>query len=93
MDLSGVKGADTSNLSKNPVYVDGSVTEELSNMNDAANQLYNTFKRFDDFEEMNFGEQFFTVTDAIFSTVDAINKFGSAFESMIELIELFKTIS
>ena len=94
IDLSGVKKADTSNITNNPIYVDGSdAVAELGNINDAAQSLYSTFKSFEDFEDMDFGEQFFTITDAIFSTIDAISRFGDSFTQLIDLINTFKTIS
>ena len=94
LDLSGVKKADTSNITNNPIYVDGSdAVAELGNINDAAQSLYSTFKSFEDFEEMDFGEQFFTISDAIFSTIDAISRFGDSFTQLIDLINTFKTIS
>ena len=94
LDLSGVKKADTSNITNNPIYVDGSdAVAELGNINDAAQSLYSTFKSFEDFEEMDFGEQFFTITDAIFSTIDAISRFGDSFTQLIDLINTFKSIS
>ena len=94
IDLSGVKGADTSNITNNPIYVDGSdAVAELGNINDAAQSLYSTFKSFEDFEDMDFGEQFFTITDAIFSTIDAISRFGDSFTQLIDLINTFKSIS
>ena len=94
IDLSGVKKADTSNITNNPIYVDGSdAVAELGNINDAAQSLYSTFKSFEDFEDMDFGEQFFTITDAIFSTIDAISRFGDSFTQLIDLINTFKSIS
>ena len=94
MDLSGVKSADTSNLSKNPIYVDGSdAIKEFGRINDAANQLYNTFKGFEDFDGKSFGEQFFMITNAIFSTIDAISSFVSGFQQMMEVIETLSSIS
>lgn len=94
MDLSGVKGADTSNITKNPIYVDGSdAIKELGRMNDAANQVFNTFKGFEDFNGKSVGEQFFMITNAILSTIDAISSFVSGFQQMMEVINNLSAIS
>lgn len=93
LDLSGVKGADTSNLTNNPIEINGNPVEELSNINNAAKELYSTFKRFEDFDDMDFGEQFFTISDAIFSTIDAISRFQDSFTQLLDLINTFKAIN
>lgn len=94
MDLSGVKGADTSDLTKNPIYVDGSdAIREFGKINDAANQLFNTFKGFENFDEMNFGEQFFTLTNAIFSTIDSISSFVEGIKSAMDTLKQLSAVS
>lgn len=93
LDLSGVKKAEN-NSTKNPIYVDSSdAIEDISDINDAAKSLYSTFKSFEDFEDMDFGEKFFTFTDAIFSTIEAINSFVSGIQSLMETMQTLSSIS
>lgn len=93
MDLSGVEEAE-SNSTENPIYVNGGdAVKEISNINDAAKSLYSTFKSFEDFEDMDFGEKFFTFTDAIFSTINAISSFISGIESLMEVMHTLSAIS
>ena len=93
MDLSGVQKAE-SNATENPIYVNGGdAVKEISNINDSAKSLYSTFKSFEDFEDMDFGEKFFTFTDAIFSTINAINSFVSGIQSLMEVMHTLSAIS
>ena len=93
MDLSGVQEAE-SNATENPIYVNGGdAVKEISNINDSAKSLYSTFKSFEDFEDMDFGEKFFTFTDAIFSTINAINSFVSGIQSLMEVMHTLSAIS
>ena len=93
MDLSGVQEAE-SNATENPIYVNGGdAVKEISNINDSAKSLYSTFKSFEDFEDMDFGEKFFTFTDAIFSTINAINSFVNGIQSLMEVMHTLSAIS
>lgn len=94
LDVSGVKNADISNLTTNPINVSSSdAIRELGKINDAARSLYSTFKSFEDFNEMNFGEQFFTISNAIFSTIDAISNFSNGVKNAIEVMQKLSAVS
>lgn len=94
MNLSGVQNA-TMPVGK-PKGIEG-VKDGYFGIQDlvgASQQLDSIWNgMFANWEELDFGQKFFTLTDAIFGTIDAINSFIDGIGHMKDMITIFKAVS
>lgn len=68
--------------------------DSAQNINGAVQSLYNGFRGLaESWEDMDGAERFFAISDAIFSSINAVQSMAESINNIIQLFNLFKTTS